>query len=123
MLNKNILSSVSILALSGILLGIVPTAIHAMEEFESEAKTASISLLPNEVMIDVFSYLSPKALSRVATVSKLWAELSSDGILWKPFLTKLGFKIPNDLNSKSLAISMLKKSTVSLIVESGGGRH
>ncbi|XP_022080969.1 F-box/LRR-repeat protein 5-like [Acanthaster planci] len=46
----------------------------------SQDKTAG---LPSEVLVHIFSYLSPKDLCRCAQVNSQWNQLAMDGMLWK----------------------------------------
>ncbi|XP_053314274.1 F-box/LRR-repeat protein 5 [Spea bombifrons] len=57
------------------------------EKVEQETKvqqsTTSISHLPPEVMLNVFSYLNPQELCRCIQVNTKWAQLAKTGSLWK----------------------------------------
>lgn len=44
------------------------------------------SYCPNDVVLHIFSFLSPSDLSRCARVSKLWNTLSEEGALWRCFI-------------------------------------
>jgi hypothetical protein len=46
-------------------------------------KQDPMSLLPAELVVEVFSYLNLEALGRICLVSKGWKHLASDPILWK----------------------------------------
>lgn len=45
--------------------------------------TVSICNLPPEVMLNIFSYLSPQELCRCSQVNSKWAQLAKTGSLWK----------------------------------------
>lgn len=46
---------------------------------------ASINQIPHELLVMIFSYLSPKELGNIASVSRQWNKISSSDILWNPF--------------------------------------
>ncbi|XP_033123445.1 F-box/LRR-repeat protein 5-like [Anneissia japonica] len=52
---------------------------HEQDEFEQSKLLA----VPDEVMLQVFSYLSPKELCRSSQVCSRWSNLAKDGSLWK----------------------------------------
>lgn len=43
----------------------------------------TIETLPSEVLVNVFSYLPPKELTKTSTVSRLFQNISSDEALWR----------------------------------------
>uniref|UniRef100_A0A8C5P6S5 F-box/LRR-repeat protein 5 n=1 Tax=Leptobrachium leishanense TaxID=445787 RepID=A0A8C5P6S5_9ANUR len=57
------------------------------EKAEQETKipqsSTSISHLPPEVMLNIFSYLNPQELCRCLQVNTKWAQLAKTGSLWK----------------------------------------
>lgn len=53
------------------------------EETEVKSNAASINQLPPEVMVTVFSYLSPRDLCRCSQVNTKWSQLTKTGFLWK----------------------------------------
>lgn len=42
-----------------------------------------VSRLPNELLLQIFSYLSPRDLCRCAQVCRQWSRVSWDGLLWQ----------------------------------------
>uniref|UniRef100_K1R0L1 F-box/LRR-repeat protein 5 n=1 Tax=Magallana gigas TaxID=29159 RepID=K1R0L1_MAGGI len=50
---------------------------------ESRREPRGIELLPDEVMLNIFSYLNPKELCSIAQVSKRWNAIAMDGSNWK----------------------------------------
>ena len=50
---------------------------------EEEEEPAKILSLPNELTVEIFSYLGPKDLLRCAQVCSSWSGLARDGSLWK----------------------------------------
>ncbi|PIO25627.1 hypothetical protein AB205_0052680 [Aquarana catesbeiana] len=55
----------------------------AEEEITAKPSTVSISHLPPEVMLNIFSYLNPQELCRCSQVNSKWAQLAKTGSLWK----------------------------------------
>ncbi|XP_075400628.1 F-box/LRR-repeat protein 5 [Tenrec ecaudatus] len=55
----------------------------ADKEAEVLGRATSISHLPPEVMLAVFSFLSPRELCRCSQVSTKWAQLAKTGSLWR----------------------------------------
>ncbi|XP_071982162.1 F-box/LRR-repeat protein 5 [Engystomops pustulosus] len=53
------------------------------DEPAAQPSTASISHLPPEVMLKIFSYLNPQELCRCSQVNSKWAQLTKAGSLWK----------------------------------------
>nr|AAH52101.1 Fbxl5-prov protein [Xenopus laevis] len=57
------------------------------EKAERSSKTqkssSSISNLPPEVMLNIFSYLNPQDLCRCSQVNTKWAQLAKTGSLWR----------------------------------------
>ena len=115
MLKRNLLSKASAFALAGVLWGSLATPCWAMEKDDAPKSTLTITQ-PHEIGLKIFSYLSPKALCRIASVSKEWNELSSSEYLWNHFLKELGFEIPENFPSKKMVFSALNKSTVNGII-------
>ncbi|MEE6462445.1 hypothetical protein FKM82_001599 [Ascaphus truei] len=60
---------------------------YADEKADRETKvqqnTTSISNLPPEVMLNIFSYLNPQELCRCSQVNSKWVQLAKTGSLWK----------------------------------------
>ncbi|KAL7981854.1 hypothetical protein Chor_000911 [Crotalus horridus] len=52
-------------------------------ETEEPGQATSIVHLPSEVMLTIFSYLSPQELCRCSQVSTKWSQLAKTGFLWK----------------------------------------
>lgn len=50
---------------------------------ESRREPRGVELLPDEVMLNIFSYLNPKELCSIAQVSKRWNAIAMDGSNWK----------------------------------------
>ncbi|KAJ7329374.1 hypothetical protein JRQ81_015548, partial [Phrynocephalus forsythii] len=48
-----------------------------------ETEQASIINLPSEVMLTIFSYLSPQELCRCSQVNTKWSQIAKTGFLWK----------------------------------------
>ena len=106
MLKSNMLSRVSTLALLSVLLGAPITPTWAMEREDSNLEeekgnnkgtpkstpatldasqnqvipnaTQSVAILSKDILFEIFGYLSPKDLSRIAPASKQWNAVSSD---------------------------------------------
>uniref|UniRef100_J3S911 F-box/LRR-repeat protein 5 n=1 Tax=Crotalus adamanteus TaxID=8729 RepID=J3S911_CROAD len=55
----------------------------ADHETEEPGQATSIVHLPSEVMLTIFSYLSPQELCRCSQVSTKWSQLAKTGFLWK----------------------------------------
>ncbi|XP_075050783.1 F-box/LRR-repeat protein 5 isoform X2 [Mixophyes fleayi] len=55
----------------------------AEEEKIAQPTTTSISHLPPEVMLNIFSYLNAQELCRCSQVNSKWAQLAKTGSLWK----------------------------------------
>ncbi|XP_063165694.1 F-box/LRR-repeat protein 5 isoform X1 [Candoia aspera] len=55
----------------------------ADQEPEEPGQATSILHLPSEVMLTIFSYLSPQELCRCSQVSTKWSQLAKTGFLWK----------------------------------------
>ncbi|XP_068133766.1 F-box/LRR-repeat protein 5 isoform X2 [Hyperolius riggenbachi] len=55
----------------------------AGEETVAQPSSISISNLPPEVMLNIFSYLNPQELCRCSQVNSKWAQLAKTGSLWK----------------------------------------
>ncbi|CAH2299844.1 F-box LRR-repeat 5 [Pelobates cultripes] len=55
----------------------------AEQETKIQPSTTSISHLPPEVMLNIFSYLNPQELCRCIQVNTKWAQLAKTGSLWK----------------------------------------
>ncbi|KAM4809545.1 F-box/LRR-repeat protein 5 [Rhinophrynus dorsalis] len=53
------------------------------QETKIEQSTTSISHLPPEVMLNIFSYLNPQDLCRCSQVNTKWAQMAKTGSLWK----------------------------------------
>ncbi|KAM6220690.1 F-box/LRR-repeat protein 5 isoform 7-T7 [Rhynchocyon petersi] len=53
------------------------------KETEVSEQSTSISHLPPEVMLSIFSYLTPQELCRCSQVNLKWAQLAKTGSLWK----------------------------------------
>ncbi|KAM9677484.1 F-box/LRR-repeat protein 5 isoform 2-T2 [Trichechus inunguis] len=53
------------------------------KETEVSEHSTSISHLPPEVMLSIFSYLNPQELCRCSQVSTKWSQLAKTGSLWK----------------------------------------
>ncbi|XP_069058705.1 F-box/LRR-repeat protein 5 [Pleurodeles waltl] len=52
-------------------------------ETEVKRNSTSINQLPPEVIVTVFSYLSPQDLCRCSQVNTKWSQLTKTGFLWK----------------------------------------
>jgi len=63
----------------------VTTFYSFLTEHQVETSTSSgyFSLIPDEVLLKVFSYLDERELSQINTVNKHWKRLSEDEFLWK----------------------------------------
>ena len=46
-------------------------------------QNSEFSRLPNELLLQIFAYLSPRDLCRCAQVCRQWSEVSWDGLLWQ----------------------------------------
>uniref|UniRef100_U3FWZ8 F-box/LRR-repeat protein 5 n=1 Tax=Micrurus fulvius TaxID=8637 RepID=U3FWZ8_MICFL len=55
----------------------------ADHETEEPEQATSIVHLPSEVMLTIFTYLSPQELCRCSQVSSKWSQLAKTGFLWK----------------------------------------
>ncbi|KAM4707719.1 F-box/LRR-repeat protein 5 [Discoglossus pictus] len=55
----------------------------ADQETKVQQPTTSISHLPPEVILKIFSYLNPQELCRCSQVNTKWAQLAKTGSLWK----------------------------------------
>ncbi|XP_037685353.1 F-box/LRR-repeat protein 5 isoform X1 [Choloepus didactylus] len=53
------------------------------KETEVSEQSTSITHLPPEVMLSIFSYLNPQELCRCSQVSSKWSQLAKTGSLWK----------------------------------------
>ncbi|XP_033015931.1 F-box/LRR-repeat protein 5 isoform X1 [Lacerta agilis] len=53
------------------------------EETEETGQTTNIVDLPSEVVLTIFSYLSPQELCRCSQVNSKWSQLAKTGSLWK----------------------------------------
>src|SRR5476649_445375 len=65
-------------------------SLYAMEEKpdEDQGRRTTINDLPNELVRQTMTYLSPKDLGRAGGVSKLWYDLSTDKSLWSKWGVK-----------------------------------
>lgn len=137
MLKRNLSSMTSILALTGALLGSIVTSSFAMNDHQDnpnnnnapvrkfketvearEGSATQIQLmnLSDEVILAILEQLSPKTLSKIASVSRKLNRLSKHNSLWNRFLTKMEFEVPyEDTDSKFVAVSALRASTVNLL--------
>ncbi|GAB4187714.1 MAG: hypothetical protein Tsb0015_06730 [Simkaniaceae bacterium] len=61
-----------------------------------------ISMMPDEIVMRVFSSLPDKDLARMALVSKQFKKISEDNVLWEPRV-KAKFKILDDKLEKNEA--------------------
>jgi F-box/leucine-rich repeat protein 5 len=50
---------------------------------ENITSNSEFSKLPTELLLKIFSYLSPRDLCRCAQVCRQWSEVSWDGLLWQ----------------------------------------
>ncbi|XP_069488035.1 F-box/LRR-repeat protein 5 [Ambystoma mexicanum] len=55
----------------------------AVKETRVKVDATSITQLPPEVLVNVFSYLNPQDLCRCSQVNTKWAQLAKTGSLWK----------------------------------------
>ncbi|XP_058048295.1 F-box/LRR-repeat protein 5 isoform X2 [Ahaetulla prasina] len=55
----------------------------AEHEIEEPEQATNIVHLPSEVMLTIFSYLSPQELCRCSQVSTKWSQIAKTGFLWK----------------------------------------
>jgi len=130
MLRKNInllsaiFGTVSVLVVSGILLGSAfTTSSWAMEEERKGStiiQSKSLDLLPEEVQIHILKYCGIKGLGAVSQLSTYWHDFAEDNGLWKEARKKnptaqgfsqwgprlpaiLGREVPGDLGEKEKA--------------------
>jgi hypothetical protein len=60
-------------------------------------------LIYNDILFDIFEYLSPFDLNKIQKVSKKWKKISNSKLLWKKFCLKIGYKDSyNYLNKKKI---------------------
>ena len=63
---------------------------HEMEipssEKEEETSLDRVSLLPNEVALNVLSFFGPKDLATCSKVCRRWRELADANVLWREFI-------------------------------------
>jgi hypothetical protein len=55
---------------------------YSCEDF-NETKQEPIEILPNELVLKLFSHLNLATLGTICCISKQWKRLRSDRILWK----------------------------------------
>ncbi len=60
-------------------------------KFEKQQSYSPISSLPDEILLKIFSDLSPKDLCQASCVSKHWNQLASDRLIWQAFDLKKMF--------------------------------
>ncbi|XP_055325020.1 F-box/WD repeat-containing protein 7 isoform X5 [Sitodiplosis mosellana] len=71
-----------------------PTQVrHMMKVIEPQFQRDFISLLPEELALQVLSYLAPKDLLRAAQTCKSWRALCDDNLLWKEKCKQLNISI------------------------------
>lgn len=71
-----------------------PTQVrHMMKVIEPQFQRDFISLLPEELALQVLSYLTPKDLLRAAQTCKSWRALCDDNLLWKEKCKQLNISI------------------------------
>lgn len=71
-----------------------PTQVrHMMKVIEPQFQRDFISLLPEELALQVLSYLTPKDLLRAAQTCKSWRALCDDNLLWKEKCKQLNILI------------------------------
>lgn len=76
-----------------------PTQVrHMMKVIEPQFQRDFISLLPEELALQVLSYLPPKDLMRAAQTCKSWRSLCDDNLLWKEKCRQLNITIDASAN-------------------------
>lgn len=76
-----------------------PTQVrHMMKVIEPQFQRDFISLLPEELALQVLSYLPPKDLIRAAQTCKSWRSLCDDNLLWKDKCKQLNISIDTSAN-------------------------
>ncbi len=60
-------------------------------EVSEEAKVNLMNLLPQEITLEIFSYLNSKELTRCFRVNKTWKILASDETLWNVLTPRIAF--------------------------------
>lgn len=69
-----------------------------MKVIEPQFQRDFISLLPEELALQVLSYLAPKDLLRAAQTCKSWRALCDDNLLWKEKCKQLNISIESSTN-------------------------
>lgn len=54
-----------------------------MENLKKKKRKNFVILLPNEILYEILSFLSPKEVGKCALLNKLWYKLCLDDVLWK----------------------------------------
>lgn len=64
-------------------------ATQATNNITHDELAVSIESLPQELLLNIFGFLSPKELGRISPVCREWKMLASDDLLWNAFEKKL----------------------------------
>jgi hypothetical protein len=86
------------------------------EENLPSAKRVKLSTSYNGPLLYVFELLSPKALSKVASVSKEWETASNSPTLWKKFPLQIGLNPADIENSKFFVTCAFSRELVNRII-------
>ncbi|CDR33467.1 F-box protein [Criblamydia sequanensis] len=71
----------------------------------------SINTFPEELLINIFSYLEPKELANTALVSKKWNTLSCDNSLWKIVSERIPLELEYGEKGIKHALSKIRQIT------------
>uniref|UniRef100_A0A8C6VE89 F-box/LRR-repeat protein 5 n=1 Tax=Naja naja TaxID=35670 RepID=A0A8C6VE89_NAJNA len=88
----------------------------ADHEIEEPEQATSIVHLPSEVMLTIFTYLSPQELCRCSQVSSKWSQLAKTGFLWKHLYPVHWAREENGEESSAISIVQKEKDLLQGII-------